>query len=564
VTVTAARATRATLVLLAMLLAVSGCTSIPTKGGVNAGTVQDPGAANPIGLFPAEPATDASPEEIVNGFLAAATGQQDRYRVAREFLAPALRRSWNPRAGVLITDGGTTIRQPPGTSTVTAAVPVIGRLDAHGVYHEGATKTRMLHFHVARVKGQWRIDSAADGIVLGQPVFDRLFEPVTLQFFDPTFRRLHPDLRRFPIRSDTGLATARDVVDALLAGPSAPLASGVTASPFPKGTRRVGLSLVGDDATVDLAVPGGAPATVVQQRMLAQLFASLHRVGAIIKVHLSIGGVPRPVSAVTIVQAPEPNPQPVGLRHRSFGVLEGSRVVSDVLQRAVGALGPSSVTISDRQGLAAVGTAAGISIVTRSGNRTSTRLVDRRVDLIAPALDPEGWVYSVPRGQPDALVAHDRVGHALPVATPFPAGADVRSIEVSRDGSRLLALLETGSGARALVAGIVRDGSGRPLRLTTAVFPVVVAPGVAVDATWVDPGAVATVTQDQDGDQVTIQQLGGESSSGGRLTGATDAVGGTSRTDLTIRTLNGALFTVPQGSVWVATGATADVLAVQR
>jgi hypothetical protein len=306
---------------------------------------------------------------------------------------------------------------------------------------------------------------------------------------------------------------------------------------------------------------------VVQQRMLAQLKGSLRRIGAITEVRLSIGGVSRPVSDLSIVRAPQPTPQPVGLRGRSFGVLEGSRVVSDVLQRAVGALKPSSVTTSDTQGLAAVGTVAGVWVVSRSGTRTTTRMVDRRADLIAPALDPEGWVYSVPRGAPGALIAYDRAGHATSVAASFPAGAAIRAIEVSRDGSRLLALLETGSGAVSFVAGIVRDGSGRPLRLTSAVFPVAVGAGAAVDATWVDQGAVATVTRDQDGDQVTIQQLGGESSSDGRLTGAagaTDAVGGTSRTDLTIRAQNGALFTVPQGSVWVLTGATADVLAVQR
>lgn len=557
------RAGRAALVLVTVLLAVTGCTTIPTRGGVNAGTVQDPGGSNPIGLFPASPTQDASPEEIVNGFLAAATGQQDGYRVARSYLAPGLRRTWNPRTRVLVNDGGTSLKA--AGASVAAAVPVIGRLDAHGVYATSETPTTTaLHFHLTKVKGQWRIDHAANGIVLGQPVFDRLFEPLTLQYFDPSFRRLYPDLRRFPIRSDSGLATASDVVDALLAGPSAPLGSGVTASPFPKGTRRVGLSLVGDTATVDLTVPGGTPSTRAQQRMLAQLRASLLRVGAIAEVRLSLGGVLRTVSPVTVLQSPQPNPQPVGLRNRSFGVLEGTRVVSDALDRAVGALGPSSATISETQGLAAVGTVAGVSVVSSSGNRTAVRLVDHRADLVDPALDAQGWVYSVPRNSPDALVAHDRWGHAAPLTGPLPVGTSVRSIEVSRDGSRLLALVAVGSRSRALVAGIVRDASGRPLRLTTAVYPVAVGTGAPVDATWVDQGAVATVTQDQDGDQVTIQQLGGESSPGGRLTGATDAVGGTSRTDLTIRTQNRALFTAPQGSVWVATGAVADVLAVQR
>lgn len=560
-----ARRARAAIVLAAVLLAVSGCTRIPTGGGVNAGTVQDPGAANPIGLFPAPPAPGASPEEVVKGFLAAATGQQDRYRAARQYLAPAFRNRWNPRARVLINDGSTTVKQRAGTSTVTAAVPVLARLDAHGTYVEGATRTRMLPFHVVRVKGQWRIDRADDGIVLGQPVFDSLFQTATLQYFDPTFSRLYPDLRRFPTRSDSGSETAREIVDALLAGPSAPLGSGVTASPFPKGTKVSGLSLLGSILTVDLGVPGGTPPAVVQGRMLAQLSRSLSGVGSTRSVQLSIDGVPSSAPAVQPVQPPTPTSQPIGLRHRSFGVLEGTRVRtgSDPLQRAVGALVPSSVTISDKQGLAAVGTVAGVSIVTRTGTRTSVRPVDRRLDLIAPALDPEGWVYSVPRGQPDALVAHDRTGRARTISGSFPATATIRSIEVSRDGSRLLVLLDNGSGSRAFIAGIVRDRAGAPLRLTTATYSVAVGSGAAVDATWIDPGTVATVTRDKDGDQVTVQVVGGESSSRGTLTGAADAVGGTTATDLTIRTQNGGLV-VQQGSVWVPTGATADVLAVQR
>lgn len=556
---------RAALALVAVLLVLTGCTSIPTHGDVKAGTVRDPGAANSIGFSPAAPVNDANPSEIVNGFLAAATGQQDDYRVARLFLAPGLAKSWKPLTRVLVTDGGTRIKAAAGdTGVVTATVPVTGQVDAHGAYVPRRTPgaPTKLPFHVVKVKGQWRIDRADDGIVLGQPVFERLFSTATLQYFDPTYRRLYPDRRWFLNRSDTSVDTAEDVVDALLAGPAAPLGSGVTASPFPTGTKRAGISLAGTVATVDLSVPGDAPPAVVEQRMLTQLRASL-KAGAITDVRLSIDGVPRTVGVLRTTAPAQPNPQPVGLRGSSFGVLEGGRVVSDALQRAVGALKPSAVTISQSQGIAAVGTVAGVSLVTRTGSRTTARPLDRRADLIDPALDPQGWTYSVPRSSPDGLVAYDRAGRAVNVVASFPADSKVRAIEVSRDGSRLLALLEVDGASRALVAGIVRDTRGRPTRLTTDVYPVATGAGAPVDATWVDEGSVATVTQDQAGDQVTLQPLGGQSSSLGQSTGTTDAVGGTIQNDLTLRSQNGALSTV-DGSVWVATGVTADVLAVQR
>lgn len=548
---------------LAAVLLASGCTSIPTQGPVNAGRVQDPGAANPIGLFPATPAPGAGPEEVVNGFLAAATGQQDDYRVARQFLAPAIRKRWKPLARVLVNDGGLRVKQTaPGA--VSVAVPVVASVGAHGVYRSGrASSPTMLRFALARIGGEWRITQAADGIVLGDPVFPRLFEPVTIQAFDPTYRRLFPDLRWLPIRSDNGVATARDIVDALLAGPAGPLQEGVTASPFPRGTRRAGVTVEGGTAVVDLTVPGRTPSTQVQQRMLTVLGASLRR-GSIQGVRLSINRVERDVRAVVPVRPPQPVPQPIGLKGRAFGLIVGGRVTSDVLQRAVGALRPSAVTISDSQNLAAVRTSAGVSVVTRAGTSTAARVVDRRADLVDPALDPQGFVYSVPQQSPDALRVVDRQGASSAVVTAFPVGTAVRAIEVSRDGSRLLALLETADRPVALVVGIVRDLSGRPVRLTDAAFRVAVGTGTAVDATWVDAGTVATVTQDQDGAQVTIQQVGGEASPGGRPTSAAGAVGATSPPDLVVRATNGTLFTVPQGSVWVPTGAVADVLAVQR
>jgi len=157
---------------------------------------------------------------------------------------------------------------------------------------------------------------------------------------------------------------------------------------------------------------------------------------------------------------------------------------------------------------------------------------------------------------------------------PFAAGVSgmtsIIAIEASRDGTRMLVLGQDQAGPKAFVAGIVRDSSGTPLGLTADRYsvdvPATTDPSLD-DATWVDAAgsSVAVLTQDDTGDSVSVQQLGGLSSAAGRLSTAVSIVGTSKLQDLRALLQNGSIAEV-SGTVWQTTepAGTADVLFVQR
>ena len=114
------------------MLLLAGCSDIPTSGEVQPGPTQDVKNQDVV-LVPYPPAQGASPADIVQGFLTAATGQQQDYPVARDFLTPALRSAGTRAARVLIHDQSWQLKVISDTS-VTVTVPTTAEVDAEGIY----------------------------------------------------------------------------------------------------------------------------------------------------------------------------------------------------------------------------------------------------------------------------------------------------------------------------------------------------------------------------------------------------------------------------------------------
>jgi hypothetical protein len=172
-----------------------------------------------------------------------------------------------------------------------------------------------------------------------------------------------------------------------------------------------------------------------------------------------------------------------------------------------------------------------------------------------PADDPTGWR------------AFDSRGRPVPFSVTMQDATSITAIEVSQDGTRMLVLGSTDRGMTAFVAGIVRSSTGVPLALTTSRYPVTVpASSTPLDATWVDASgtSVAVLAQDETGDSVSEQQLGGLPSALARLSTADTLVGGDAPSDLRARLQNGSIAEL-SGSSWSSDPtAGADVLFVQR
>lgn len=554
---------RATAAALAAVLAVlTGCAAIPDSGSVQQGEpITNDVVDSDVVYTPNGPAVDSSQEQLLNGFLAAGTGPQNDYAVARQFLSSGFADSWDPRANV-------TVR--PGTGTITRVADdeldytFVGSatVDDSGHYTPATSSVpTTLDYAFVQEDGQWRLSEAPDGIVLTPATFQSVFRSHSVYFYDPTYTYLVPDERWFLARS----STSTRIASALLDGPSSWL-QGAVVSAFPDGTRLSLTAITVDDGTarVDLTADALGAGDDARARMQAQLLASFSTVATITAVELSVESTVLDVpdlGPASPLRDPTVDARPLVLADGVLGFASRSSV-SELpgLSSAAAGLEPTSIELAGDQTSAAVGTAQGSVVVRADG---SSRVVDRRPGLAAPSLDDAGYVWSTPSSDPKGVQAVGPDGRVHPVTSSLPAGTDVVTFRVSRDGTRVLALLDDDGDARLLVAAVVRDAEGTPTGLG-APLELAAPTGEPLDATWADQSSIAVLTRADDEPQVTLSEVGGPAATRGRPPGdPTTIVGGNGVTRLQVLTADGTVLE-PRGSSWQDTGIRADLLATQR
>ncbi|HEY8589428.1 MAG TPA: GerMN domain-containing protein, partial [Naasia sp.] len=496
------RAARAALAA-ALIALLAGCATIPVAGPVNeAGPIAE-GEDLGFDFRPQGPAIGASPEEILSGFIAAGAGPQNNYEVARQFLTADFAPEWDPNAGTFVHSRATSTIVESDTS-LRLLVPASGRVDGTGRYEEyGDQLPTELRFRLVQESGEWRIGEAPGGTVVARSLFDRLFAQRALYFYDPSFTYLVPDLRWFPATAD---APTR-IVEALLDGPADPLAAPVLVSAFPEGTTlaRQSVTTTAGEAVVELSDEVVRADPTTRQRMQVQLARSL--VGRnVVSVRISVDGSEptAPVGGGTPILQPQVNPRPLVLRDGAFGFLVGDGVESvDGLSDVVEELAPSAAVFEGDTERLALLTATGVVAMEAGQDAVA---VDERAGLIAPGLDSQGFVWTVPADSPEALRVTPVGGASVDIATPWQEASAIVSLGVSRDSTRLLVLLETPEGTRLRVHGIVRDGAGAPVALSADGFELVPAEGTPVAATWVSETAVGSLAVDANGVGAIVTQ----------------------------------------------------------
>jgi hypothetical protein len=259
-------------VALALVLALAGCTGLPTTGYVNPGRGPQTDDTQAFAFVPDGPQDDASPTEIVEGFLRAGSGPADDWATAKLFLAPGTQ--WDPRARVTIdrlSDRRATAAQD-GTSVAVSLTATAG-VDATGAYApEASGSAETLSFSLARVDDEWRITSAPDGVVLYEEVFPTVYQTASIAYFDPTYSFIVPDVRWFPralVASRVATALVDGQPSAWLAGnrpsPTSSLSSGGrsrcrrTASPRCSSRRRRSASIARASTGCRPSSPGASP-----------------------------------------------------------------------------------------------------------------------------------------------------------------------------------------------------------------------------------------------------------------------------------------------------------------
>lgn len=554
---------------LAALLAVltlgllTACVGIPNSGGVSQGIPLDAGSeVGNIAFNPEGPEPGATQQSILKGFVASFTSATGGYAVAKSFLSRDFADKWDPRASVQVRSSAPRLITVDD-STIQYSFTAIANVDKTGAYAESSASAT-LPFGFVRERGQWRISAAPDGIVLADQTFERIFSQHTLYFLDSTSTHLVPDVRWFP----SGTAATR-IVSALFAGPPDWL-KGAAFSRFPDGTALSdsGTVITPEDgvARIDLTKEALTASPKQRQLMKLQLTKSLLSIGSISSVAISVEGTPLPIDDLG-ADAPQADSkvdsQALVLRKKEFGFYANDRVAAlGTLSAKVVALDPSAATLSSDQATVAVLGPAGVSVARKSA---ATATVDARPDLIPPSLDEAGYTWSVPSTDPNAITAFDPAGvaHSVMAGLP-PSGAEITSLEVSREGARILMFLSTPNGPRLIVAAILRDEKQVPVSIGTPIVDVTIDEGAPVDATWVDQSTVASLVTIGGQSRVELYSIGGKRTSLNSLSEAKQIVGGNRSVDgLWVRGADSSIWSY-RGSSWQNSKIIVSFIASQR
>lgn len=551
----------AVLISLAMGIGIAGCAGIPRSGAVHEGQPVSQEGPNAIEFLPASPFDGATQDQILRGFLDAASSPQDDFAIAREFLGSAFRTSWDASASVNVDLG---IRAIASTSvnTSTLSTEASATVDARGQYREIKPSVPIaLTYEFVNEGGQWRISSAPDGVVIDRFTFDQIFATHPLYFFDPTFTHLIPDLRWFP----SGSSTPTRIMKALLLGPADWLAEGgAVVTAFPEGSALVAdtVPIVARVAAVDLTpqvleAPSGG-----LQHMLAQATASLNTVDSVSDVELLVDGNVQQIPTSANVNpdlTARVDGRPLVMADGTFGFLNETSVEPVAgLSPLLETLNPSAVTVDSSLSLAAARTDAGVALVRSTSGVT---LLDSRPNLISPALDSWNFIWTVPADAPSQVLVYSTDGQATPVTTPWPAATRIVALNVSRDGSRVVALLEDAGSTRFVAASIQRGDRNRPTVIGTPIELATDA-GTPLDATWADPVTVVSLVQAADGSSLLMSQtIGGQSE---RLPDSVTSIslaGANVITQLRVRASDGSLSVLRGSAYWQVVFGNVSVLA---
>lgn len=535
------------LLALAVVLSLTGCASLPMAGPIRIGPDLVPTTDGDSFYYsPSSPVEGATQAEILNGFIAAGTGPQNDYAVAREFLSESIRSSWNPNQEVLIqrSSPGLNIKQD---DTAELVVDVSAGVDADGKYQTTPVgTTRVLEFSFILEEGQWRLSQAPDATVLIRPVFDVVFSGYSVFFVDRQKRYLVPELRWFPTTAATGTRLA----NALLRGASGWLKPAVL-SAIPSGTRLSidAVTVENGVALVDLTARALVASRSDRSLMKAQLEATLSQLPNVSEVAISIE---RARQEITDVDADSR-----ALGARSLAVLsdEGLELISSSEQSAFDSgkgffelTQVDDLSLSSQSDFIAFLTEAGVFRTRAENPGAELELVDSRTAIAGIAFDRQDYLWSVTRAAGSEVIATSSSLDPAIVSAPWLVGQSVRGFALSPGGSKMALLVQASGRTRVLVSAIVRDLTGTPIELAE---PIQIARELAnpTAVSWLDQITIAIVNTEAGSSSAMLSTIGGTARVIPALPGTRSIVAAGANSQLYLLTEAGELFAY-RGSTW--------------
>ncbi|HEY3340170.1 MAG TPA: GerMN domain-containing protein [Propionicimonas sp.] len=539
---------------LVLVLAVTGCATVPTSGPVEHHTPQAAGVNTGVHVDPLPPANGASQQLVVEGFLHAMGVYQPNYGVARQYLTPTASEGWHPESGVEVyTESDQLVESDQG---VALSYVQVGSVDASGIYLSDNTNKRYIFELSKDPAGQWRIVNPPAGLMVSRYMFTTNYTAVNLHFLNSAGDVLVPDPRFFA----SGEQAPAAVVRAQLDGPSAWLEPVVQKV----ATADVGVEgvTIQADGVVDVRLAAAAGALPVEQRtaLLSELAYTMTGLPAVSAVQVSAGGPPWQSDFGTSQVAPQTfasrsptnTSAPRVLFTISDGKLKRLRDPSrwdDLVDVESGVVKPEQIAVRSDLGEVAAITGSGTQLQTAPLGEGKPKVLRVGSALLRPDYARNGELWSFASSGSDNLRVYRDATPLKVDASALPKGQIVAA-KVSQDGARIAVALrqgnrtEVGLAVVARTQGAVRLAGWHAIDLTMNTGTA----GRAIDVGWVSATELAVLQIGSGGETsvIRVSQDGaaatdiGPSNSGsveqlaaipGRTSLALDAGGGVYRFD---------------------------------
>ena len=535
------------LIALAVVLTLTGCASLPIAGPVRIGPDLVPTTDGDSFYYsPSSPFDGASQTEILNGFIAAGTGPQNDYAVAREYLSESIRSSWNPNQEVLIQRSSPQV-VISDQDTAELVVDVAATVDADGKYQVTPLGTaKVLEFGFVLENSQWRLSRVPDATVLIRPVFDVVFSGYSLYFLDRQKRFLVPELRWFPTTPATGTRLA----NALLGGASSWLKPAVV-SAIPTGTRLSidAVTVENGVALVDLTARALVASRADRSLMKSQLKATLSQLPNVSEVTISIE------RAIQEIADTDNNASELGVRSLALVGEEGLELLASS-QETIFEAGKNffeqseltEIALSTQSGWIAILTDGGVFRTRGERPGAEVELIDSRAAIADIEFDDQEYLWSMSRVVGSEIIVTSLSLDQSIVLAPWLAGQSVRAFALSPGGSKIAVLVQGPSRTRVLVSAVVRNLSGTPIELAE---PLEVAGEISdpSSVSWIDQITIATVNTANGSTSALLSTIGGTSRQIPALPGTRKIVAAGTSSQLYLLTESGELFSY-RGSAW--------------
>lgn len=469
------RRIRTVALLVALLVALSGCVNVATTGPIDKVEGQEPGCQNCVNVEVAPPAAGDEPRQIVEGYLRATSNYQPNYSVAKQFLTRSAAETWSPEAGASIYRGTTKVLG----DKVTLEGTRVGTLGADRTYTAVDEKLD-LDLAVTREDGEWRINKPPRGLLINEVSFTSFYQAYEL-YFVGNGRSLVPDSIYLPIlRNPSSVASA--LVKALLNGPSEWLKPAVTSALPPETTLSVdSVTITNGVAEVPLSDAVRSLSDERRTLLAAQVAFTLKQVVGIKGVLFTVDQKPFPVpggdptSQVVSVNAVATDLDPIPFVAGDQLYAVRGRTVQQVstnadqstLKPIPGPLGRGAYAVD-----ALAVSVANTDLAVVTDDRTVLRrgptgdesgevrtLTDGLTDLLRPQFTRYDEVWAIGRRDGKQRMLVFTADQTLEVeAADLLGGGEVVAFKISPDGARIALIRKTRKGPVLGLARIIRSG----------------------------------------------------------------------------------------------------------